>query len=238
MKYSAPARQVFFFISAIIYSTFLLSQECAVEKESLKGTYTGDCKNGRANGRGKAVGTDTYEGEFKSGLPDGQGTYIWNNGSSYTGKFAKGFKDGKGTMVYKRANAADSVFDGFWKKDLYVGKYEKPYLVYFKSKSVTDVEIEVKRNSFKQISFFITNTSGGGVALDGSENPKMKVDDIQLTKGAFGRTMANNDHAKKSETIIYDIVFPIRMKVTIGSEQVEIEFNEEASYVVNIRINE
>ena len=36
--------------------------------ETLKGTYTGECKKGKANGRGKAVGTDTYEGFFKTGL--------------------------------------------------------------------------------------------------------------------------------------------------------------------------
>lgn len=238
MKYSVLLRSSFTFVSVVFASFFLFSQDCSVEKESLKGTYTGDCKNGKASGKGKAVGTDTYEGEFKSGLPDGQGTYVWANGNSYTGKFAKGTRDGKGVMVYKRTNVADSVIDGYFKKDDYVGKFEKPYLVYFKSKSVTDVDIELKKNTFKQISFQITNTSGGASSVDGSETPKMKVDDIQLTKGSYGRTMSNSDHAKKTEMILYDVIYPIRMKVTIGSEQVEIEFNEEGSYIVNVRINQ
>src|SRR5437868_10788313 len=81
--------------------TSLFSQDCAVEKESLKGIYTGDCKNGKANGNGKSVGTDTYEGDFKSGLPDGRGTYVWINGNQYTGKFVKGLKEGKGLIALK-----------------------------------------------------------------------------------------------------------------------------------------
>jgi hypothetical protein len=237
MKYSTLPR-LLFFIPAIIYSGFVFAQDCVVEKESLKGSYSGDCRNGKANGKGKAVGTDSYEGEFKSGQPEGDGTYTWDNGNRYTGKFVKGLRDGKGTMFYKRTNAPDSIVEGFWKKDAYVGKYEKPYVVYFRSKSVTEVQVESKKNSFKQITFFVTNTSGGGTSVDGGEIPKMKVDDIELTRGSYGRTLANSDHVKKTEMILYDVVFPIRMKVTIGSEQVEIEFNEEASYNVNVRINQ
>ena len=52
---------VFLFLSFTAYS-----QTCEVDKESLKGTYTGDCKKNKAHGKGKAVGMDTYEGEFKN----------------------------------------------------------------------------------------------------------------------------------------------------------------------------
>ena len=78
------------------------------------------------------------------------------------------------------------------------------------------------------------------------ELPKMKVDEIALTKGSYSRMSSNSDHAKKTETILYDVIFPIRMKVTISSEQaetkfseqVEIEFYEEGNYSVNVRINQ
>ena len=202
-------------LTSLVYSP-LFSQDCVVEKESLKGTYTGDCKNGKANGKGKAVGTDAYDGDFKAGLPDGQGTYIWSNGNHYIGKFVKGMKEGKGAMSYKRTNANDSIVDGYWKKDNYTGKFEKPFVVIYKSKSVTDVEVQSKNNGFKQITFYVTNTSGGATTISGEEMPKMKVDDIQLTKGSYGRTMSSGDHAKKTEMVLYDVMFPIHMKVSIG----------------------
>jgi MORN repeat len=216
----------------------LFAQECKVEKEPLKGTYTGDCKNGKANGKGKAVGTDTYEGDFKSGLPDGQGTYTWANGSSYTGKFAKGLKEGKGALIYKRTSASDSLVEGYWLKDQYAGKNEKPYKIYFTSKLMTQAEVEFKKDAFKQITFNITNTSGAGTDLGGETAARMTVDDINMVKGHYTRIRKNDDHAKKSETVLDDIVFPARMKVTIGTEQIEIEFYEEGSYVINIRINQ
>ena len=238
MKYSFFLRSAFTAISLVLCSSFLFSQECSVEKGSLKGTYTGDCKNGKANGKGKATGTDSYEGDFKSGLPEGQGTYTWANGSRYTGKFVKGLKEGKGALIYKRANASDSLVEGFWLKDEYAGKNEKPYKIYFTSKSMTQAEVEFKKDSFKQITFNITNTSGAGVELSGEPGSRMTVDDVHMVKGSYGRMRTNDDHAKKSETVLNDIVFPARMKVTIGTEQIEIEFYEEGSYVVSVRINQ
>jgi hypothetical protein len=238
MKNSLLLQSVFGLIALFFVSSFVWSQECAVEKETLKGTYTGDCKNGKAHGKGKAAGTDMYEGEFRSGWPDGQGTYTWSNGSSYVGKFSKGLREGKGTMIYKRNNAPDSTVGGYWKKDLYAGKYERPWIVHYTSKSVTEVQVELKNDGYKQVTFFVTNTSGGAVSMDGGELAKLKVDDIQMTKGSHGRTFVNSDHAKKTETIIYDVLFPAYMKVTIGSEQVEIEFLEEGNYIVNVRINQ
>jgi hypothetical protein len=238
MKFPLLLRSSLLLIIIIFPITFLFAQECTVEKESLKGTYTGDCKNGKANGKGKAAGTDTYEGDFKSGLPDGQGSYTWANGNRYTGKFVKGLKEGKGALIYKRANASDSLVEGYWLKDVYAGKNEKPYRIYFTSKSITQSDVEFKKDTFKQITFNITNTSGGGIDLGGESAAKMTIDDINMVKGSYTRIRKNDDHAKKSETVLDDIVFPARMKVTIGTEQIEIEFYEEGSYVINIKINQ
>jgi hypothetical protein len=224
-----------FILFSAIYST---AQECVVDKEELKGTYAGDCKKGKANGKGKASGADSYEGDFKSGLPEGKGTYRWKNGNEFIGEFAKGLKEGKGKLIYKRTAAADSTVEGFWKKDVYVGKYEHPYRIISKSKSVNDVEVEYKRDQGNRITFFITNTSGGAQLVDGSELPKMKVDEVQAVTGAYGRLFVNDTHAKKTESVLEDVRFPIRMKATISTEEIEIEFREAGTYIINIRIND
>ncbi|MDZ4810202.1 MAG: hypothetical protein SGI96_18345 [Bacteroidota bacterium] len=51
----------------LLYISYLFAQNCAVEMGTIKGTYTGDCKKGKASGKGKAIGTDTYKGDFKTG---------------------------------------------------------------------------------------------------------------------------------------------------------------------------
>jgi hypothetical protein len=73
---------------------------CYVTDPRLRGTYNGECRNAQAEGKGKAEGIDTYEGEFFAGKPDGQGTYIWSNGDYYIGQFKEGLAHGRGIMKY------------------------------------------------------------------------------------------------------------------------------------------
>jgi hypothetical protein len=120
----------------VLFATVsMIAQNCEVDKETLKGSYTGDCKKGKAHGKGKAIGIDTYEGEFKNGLPDGIGIYTWGNNNIYNGAFSKGLKEGKGKMILKLSDSKDSTIEGFWKKDSYIGRNEKPWVVYSKSGS-------------------------------------------------------------------------------------------------------
>jgi MORN repeat len=222
----------------IFFSSYVFAQDCVVEMPLLKGTYIGDCKKGKANGKGKAVGTDTFEGGFKSGLPEGDGIYIWHNGNRYSGEFAGGFKEGKGIMIYKRENAKDSIVEGYWKKDVYLGREESPYRLIYKSKAINDFEVEYKDDAYHRIVFFITNTSGGGLYIDGTEMTKMKVDEVQIVSGSYGRLFIIDSHAKKTESVLEDVVFPIRFKAIIGEEQIEMEFKKKGSYVITVRIND
>ena len=218
------------------FSSSGFSQNCIVQKEAINVNYSGDCKKGKAHGKGKAVGVDTYEGEFKNGLPDGQGFYIWDNGDNYSGHFVKGLREGKGTMRYKKENASDSIVDGYWKKDAYVGKNEHPYIIHFKSKLIIELEVDYKKEFFNEVTFFVTNTSSGSTSISGVA-PKLKVDDIQMNKGAYGKMTNNYNHYKKTETILTNVIFSARMKVIMDSEELDIEFIEPGRYVLNIRIN-
>ena len=225
-------------VASLLFISYLFAQNCAVEMESIKGTYTGDCKKGKASGKGKATGIDIYEGDFKAGLPEGTGSYVWSNGNRFTGEFAGGLKDGKGTMLYKKQNTKDSIVEGYWKKDVYTGKEESSYKLIFKSKLVTDLDVEYKEDRFHRITFFITNTSGGGFFVDGTEMTRMKVDEVQIVSGTYGRLFTNDSHAKKTESVLEDVNYPIRFKAIIGEEQVEMEFKKSGSYVITLRIND
>lgn len=45
-------------------------------------------------------------------------------------------------------------------------------------------------------------------------------------------------HAKKTESVISASGFPVRMKMMIGTEEIEIEFREAGSYNINMHINQ
>jgi len=226
-----------FILAIFIFSlNSLYSQQCEVEKESLKGTYAGDCKKGKAHGKGKSVGVDTYEGDFKSGLPEGHGTYTWSNQNTFTGKFFKGLREGKGLMVIKRAGAADSLVEGYWKKDVFIGKNEKPWIVYSKTGSVTKVDAEFEVDQMHRIRFIVTNTTGG-VGSVGGQLPKFKVDNVVILKGNYERLTSLESHYKSTETSLMEIRFPLRVKLQIAREEIEMEFFEAGNYTVNIAIN-
>lgn len=235
-------KTIFLKAKTIGFALLLLSigaytQTCEVDKESLKGTYTGDCKKNKAHGKGKAVGTDTYEGEFKNGVPDGQGTYTWSNKNVFVGKYIKGLREGKGTMTIKQAGGQDSVIEGFWKKDAYIGKYEKPWIVHSKTGSVRDVEVEFISDPIRKIKIVVTNTTGGAQTSSGATMPRYTVDNVQVLKGHYDRMTSQESHLKSSETTLMEVTFPIRLKLNIAREEVEIEFLEAGSYIVNISIN-
>lgn len=236
MKKSFFAKMTLTLISFSLFCSYTFSQDCSVSMESLKGTYTGDCKKGKASGKGKAVGTDTYEGEFKSGLPDGEGIYTWKNGNVYTGHFTKGMMDGKGIQVIKRPNVPDSIVDGYWKKDDYIGKYEYPYKVYSKTSSIDRLDITYKRDDESQIVFNVSNTSAGAASFQ-KGSLSVKVDDIQLYSGSYTRTDVTGTSPKKMQTTVYNVEYPTRMKVIIGGDDFEIEFREAGKYTVNVNVN-
>jgi len=238
MKKSALIKKIFLFPAIYFLSSTAWSQECVVDKESLKGTYTGDCKKGKAHGRGKAVGSDIYEGDFKSGIPDGMGTYTWGNGNAFTGKYVKGLREGRGRMTIKKAGGQDSLIDGYWKKDAFIGKNENPWIVHGKTGSVRDVDIEFTADPVNRIRIVITNTTGGVTGSSVNIYPRLKVDNTQVLKGSYERLTSLESHLKSTETSLMEVSFPFRVKLNIAREEVEIEFFEAGSYTVTIAIHQ
>ena len=118
--------------------------------------YTGDWRDDKPNGRGRAVYNDRsiYEGKFKDGKPHGFGTMVvpnrrpysqiehkyqgnWANGllkdgtetndhgDRYDGSWKKGLKQGDGTLTL----ATGDVFTGSWHNDRIEG-YKKGIILF------------------------------------------------------------------------------------------------------------
>jgi hypothetical protein len=131
---------------------------CKVLLEKISGKYSGKCLNGLANGKGKSIGEDTYIGNFKDGLPDGKGKYVYKNGDNFFGYWKDGKKDGKGKFEYS-LNGEKCFLIGYWKKDEYVGVTE-PGVLYRVSSSSGIINYNVEKVKSvdmqnKEISFSI-----------------------------------------------------------------------------------
>ena len=230
----------YFFIAASFASVLSITckaQDCAVALPALSGKYEGECKNGKAEGTGKAVGEDSYEGMFKAGLPDGKGKYTWKNGDSYDGQWVKGLKNGDGVMHYRLAEK-DSIVTGFWKKDKYIGLYEKPYMIIRNTIKVTSIAFQHQNNTKSQIELFLNSETGGGTPTTGGPTvPKPEITDIQIITGTYQQKKVNDSYAKKIGYLFEEVTFPFRAVYTInyGADMFEIAIYEPGRWSVEVR---
>jgi hypothetical protein len=212
------------------------AQDCAVSTASLAGRYEGDCKNGKADGNGKATGEDSYEGSFRSGVPDGKGKYTWKNGDYYDGEWFKGVKSGAGIMRYK-LTGKDSIVTGFWKKDKYIGLYEKPYMVYKNTIHVTEITCKKVNNSLNQVELFLNSETGGIATSFSEQTAKPELTDIQVITGNYVKKEVNDTYPKKIGYLFQEVTFPFRVVYTIdnGKDMFELEISEAGKWNVQVR---
>ncbi|RYZ94069.1 MAG: hypothetical protein EOP47_28575 [Sphingobacteriaceae bacterium] len=233
-------------IPLVLLMTFFLlnnmhaQESCKVSGDALQGSYTGDCKDGRANGKGKATGTDSFEGEFKNGYPDGEGVYTWSNKDVYKGTFKKGILEGKGEIRYFTKNGKDSVLTGFWKKNKYFGQFERPYIINDKTSKTNRVEVSLVKKGDNTGSLTITSSQlseSSNQLTDGASQRNTLIPsltDITVIAGEFV-TQSVNNLAKSSVAKVQQMKFPFRARLSFSNgETVEITFNERADYDVAI----
>jgi hypothetical protein len=187
------ATRLLFFIF-LIFTTQVHAQqnECKVNLPAISGTYSGGCKNGLASGKGIAKGTDSYEGQFSKGMPDGRGIYKWADGSYYEGQWNKGMREGKGKMTYK-----DSVVNGYWKEDKYLGeKLIPPYKV--------DYNMGVSRSSIMKTA---SSVNGVRIRLLQSGGDNTGIQDLSLTYSSGDEYRTGNVYG------IQNTLFPLEVRV-------------------------
>jgi hypothetical protein len=86
-------------------------------------TWSGDCANGLAQGRGtlqwlnEGKPGERDEGEFKDGKQHGRGVRAFTNGARYEGDFRNGKREGHGIEEYGNG----SRYEGEWKDNTFEG---------------------------------------------------------------------------------------------------------------------
>ncbi|NLE34525.1 MAG: hypothetical protein GX622_05440 [Bacteroidales bacterium] len=213
----------FLFFSVSLHA----QQECRVLLPGISGSYTGECKKGLAEGEGTASGTDTYTGSFRKGLPDGEGTYIWASGAIYKGHWKGGLRDGRGT--YKlRFNDRDSVQEGYWKEDIYIGaKRVAPYTVASRI-GITRTSFFKQGTSENFVSFKFARTGSTSFNIDGLM--------LQGSSGSESVTTAFTGFTEPSFPFTGKVQFraPNLLNTVINNYELRFTINEPGGWIVTI----
>jgi hypothetical protein len=240
-------KKLLLYCVSLFVLTNVLSQSCTVSIDALKGEYTGECKKGKADGKGIATGIDTYAGNFKKGLPNGEGKYTWKNGSWYEGSWKNGLFDGHGT--YSNFNGDSDSSDlrtGFWKKGTYVGKYENPFSAKPLTNNISDVNIRKLREAESEITIDVKTITGGASSAGINHLPKASLINVQLIEGRFEQEVADetssivtNKYVFRKVTFPFSAIFTFQ---TIGhavlpAEKVQLTFFEDCNCYVKVSID-
>ena len=217
------------------------AQSCKVESKNLAGTYTGECKNGFANGKGEASGFQHYIGSFKRGLPDGKGVYNYSDTVFYSGKFQDGIREGKGEIHYLRKGMPDSVVKGYWSGDEYRGDR---YITYkFDGQAKFDMfEFNPTSESGNTVTIEIQTTTGrpdgGAVNFAGSSGYILTLNELISTNGDRIQKVSNFTSSQKS-SVTYEITkFPASLYAVLSNGQgVSIELYKAATWKIWFYVN-
>ena len=169
----------------ILIGTFTYAQSsCKVLKSEIEGRYKGKCKKGLAHGKGLAQGTDTYQGVFRNGLPEGKGVYTYATGEIYKGEYQKGLRHGEGKFSFI-FNEMDTVTVGIWEEDIYIGPIPPPP---FEVKMVRSVD----RYTIRKVS-----EEGDQVSVKFKQNgsPNVSVEDFREFISSGNDLFLNNSKA-------------------------------------------
>jgi hypothetical protein len=232
------------FIVFLFSAWFIAAQNCMVLTDSLKGKYEGGCRKQKANGNGVATGIDSYKGDFKNGYPDGDGKYIWRNGSSYDGHWKEGKFEGQGTYHNLNDNNQDSGnLTGYWQNGIYKGKYEKSYIIHSMTNGIIDAVVnKVKKQGEAIITITVKCTTGGALSMSAVSKemiiiPKSKLTNVLVQAGRIERQ--NSDEGSSTILNRYEfrkIEYPLYATLYFEAEQLQIELLENASYNITVNI--
>ncbi len=152
----------------------------------------------------------------------------------YEGSFKKGLKEGYGELR-KAGTQKDSALTGYWKKDIYKGKYEKPYIIHNISTGVSRVEVNKTGNADKTITVSVTLLAGGGNLGTRDNKTVVTMTDVQIISGVF-LYKSSSTISNKDMTIFRGVDFPFRARYYFGTLSVDIEIFEPGEWDILVPI--
>lgn len=198
-------------VSFLIYLTCfsmikVQGQECKVLVKVISDSYSGDCKKGLAHGEGIAKGNGyIYEGEFKKGYPDGNGTLTMKDGSIFKGEWKDGDVYGYGELTKQDGEKTTGYFKGSIENFRLMGQ-DKASLAGYKV-------IETERLENATYSFIKNDDQENSVSIKIFENNIRKITNFEILEITSGTIQLVTNNGGRLTAEITNVTYPVTMGI-------------------------
>lgn len=114
-------------------------------------------------------------------------------------------------------------------------KAERPYQIYEKGQSMTNVSVRKEvRGTENIVQIEVLNASGGTALVRGTILPGADIVEVIPTQGNFS-LIRQITKSGRGETIqLIDVVFPVRLRINISGQFLEVEIKEAGFWKVAV----
>jgi hypothetical protein len=118
-------------------------------------------------------------------------------------------------------------------------KPERPYTIFERGQHMTRLSIiKDKRGKENTVQIEALNASGGTLRVQGPEMLGADITDVLATVGSFNK-MQEVSKSGRGETVqLHQVVFPLKVRITISNQILEVEIREEGFWKISVGMNQ
>jgi len=118
-------------------------------------------------------------------------------------------------------------------------KPEKPFKINERGMLMTKVDVrQEERGTENIIQIEALNVSGGTALVRGPILPGAEISDVMATQGSYNMTRQISKTGRGETIQILNVVYPIRLRVTVSQQILDVEIKEEGFWKIAIGISQ
>jgi hypothetical protein len=118
-------------------------------------------------------------------------------------------------------------------------KPERPYTLVERGQHIPRLSIiKDKRGKENTVQIEALNASGGTLRVQGPEMLGADITDVLATVGSYNKIQEVSKSGRGETVQLHQVVFPLRVRITISNQILEVEIREEGFWKISVGMNQ
>lgn len=118
-------------------------------------------------------------------------------------------------------------------------KAEKPYTILERGQHMTRLSvIKDMRGKENTVQIEALNASGGTLRIEGPEMLGADITDVLATVGSYNKIQEVSKSGRGETVQLQQVVFPLKVRITISQQILEVEIREEGFWKISVGMNQ